>query len=598
MRSRLLKMPCIRVFTTVSALLLFLVFRTAHAGTLDGGNNAAEDSLKLTLSQLALADGVRLSPGNSEFSLYIPVNPGLRPEQAVFQLLPAPGMSGASLWVESGGRIIATRETGNDSLEWQVPLSGATVRNGLMELFFHFVPVEEKEHCITDQATWVYIDPGSHIAFSAVDTAAQPALISHFFPPRLERVQVYTDKGWSRKQVQSFLDLVVFLARTHVPTPQIIPREPGAPLPGRLSPFERVVIIDGGRTGTFLHRNGDLPAYSVLRLAPGADGMTPRLLFNTSHDLFATVVTGIGDPEGRIPANPTEASGRLTLAALGYGDLQAKGKGSMSIRYRFSQADLGGPIRRLGLRLAGTHSAIPDKAEASLWLRMNGSLFYSQALEGSEFDLYAPVPDHLLQRDNTLEVVFVYTPPGGVCEPGTHPFAASVWKSSYIHFEEGQTLPGGFMRFPQAYARGMEIAIEPMDLQHIYQAARLLAAMQRTTRSALFPDLGQTTGERPLLYVGEKALSEAPLQIAPFILRTSSGEELLRFEPGSDFAALEAWDQTVMLAGPVSLASRLLDNALEPDGWYGITGDTWLQGTRGKPRALSLRATSSNPITH
>ena len=565
-------------FTVVLVLLSF---------TGAGEAVASDDPPTLALSQLALPDGITLSPGNAAFSLYVPVNPGLRPRQARFRLLPAPGLAGASLWLENGGRIIAATSIGNEPAEWRVPLSGTEIRNGLVELRLHFVAVEEKEHCVTDQATWVHFEPTSQVTFSHIK-ASPPLLLGQFFPPRLERVYVHVDEKWSRRSYQSLLDLAAYLARTRVPAPRIIPREAGTPLPASLSPFDRVVVIGGEKSEVFPYHEDGHPPYSVLRLAPGADGKAPRLLFGTLRDLSGAMVTGLTGLEGGMPAQGTSSGGRHTLAALGYDDMQVEGRGSMTVRYRFSQADLGGPVEQLAVRLAGAHASVPEGAQAHLWLRMNGVLFYSQTLEGSGFDLYAPVPGHLLQRDNTLEVVFVYTPPGGLCEPGTHPFAATLWKSSYLQFEKGQTLPAGFARFPQAYVDGMNLVIEPLDLEHVSQAVRLLAAMQRTTRAPLFPDLGPSGGEKPLLYIGERALPDAPLQLSPFVLRASSGRELLRFEPGSPFAALEAWDETVMLAGPVSLASRLLDGALQPDGWYSVSGDTWLQGISGRPRGMRL----------
>lgn len=323
----------------------------------------------------------------------------------------------------------------------------------------------------------------------------------------------------------------------------------------------------------------------------GADVASAAEAFFGGHHVLrssavtsASAITQFGPDE-----NPLAQ--KITMASLGQENRQVKGSGFLPISYRFSQADLGGPLRELAVRFAGVHTPLPEGAQGYLSLSHNGVLVHSQKLSGTTFDLYQLIPTDQLRRDSVLELAFQYTPAGGNCQKGSLPFSASVFNGSYFSVERGNTLPQGFERFPQAYVATMPVFLENHSIENVSAAVQLVMAMQKTTRTQLKPRLvpEPILDGSPLLYIGERALPQAPIGMQPFELKDRQGRALVSFQPGSDFASLQAFGQTLMLAGPQRLSQNLLSSALTSDGWYALSGDSVVQGIAGPPALLRVQ---------
>lgn len=207
---------------------------------------------------------------------------------------------------------------------------------------------------------------------------------------------------------------------------------------------------------------------------------------------------------------PEELGPRVSLAQLGHGPKRVEGYGTLTAAYTFALADLGPDHLPLGLRLRAVHSPVePKRGYAELLL--NGVAFYTAPLEGTVLDLYTPLPSRLLERNNTLEVRFHYAPPEGRCTYGALPFTATLDPGSYLVLGRGELL-SGLDAFPQALLPQFWVYLEPLDRFKLQLAARLVQALQETTRTPYAPRWPPTPTRGPSSPSGARA-SPRPLRL-------------------------------------------------------------------------------------
>jgi hypothetical protein len=293
--------------------------------------------------------------------------------------------------------------------------------------------------------------------------------------------------------------------------------------------------------------------------------------------------------------DPSAVGGNLvTLADLGYSLQQVSGVGRLEIPFAFSQADLGGDIKNLRVRLIGTNTPLEALASATLTVLFNGAQVHSRLLTtNTQFDLYLNIPNTLLRRENTLIVRFDYTPRQGECRIGVSPFSAQVWESSTLQYDQGNVLPIGFQRFPQSFLPAFEVTVTPLNAANLRRAVELVRLLQSASKQPLRLKWSEwqtaSSSSHSWLIVQPNAAQvkalNPPLDLSPFRLVDVSGRELLRFEGEMPFAVLQAFEhnnRSVLLlgaSGDLALMDQLLLNLKQnPNGWYDLSGDVYLLG--------------------
>lgn len=137
-----------------------------------------------------------------------------------------------------------------------------------------------------------------------------------------------------------------------------------------------------------------------------------------------------------------------------------------------------------------------------------------------------------------------------------------------------------------------------MDRFKLQLAARLVQALQETTRTPLRPEVASDPHPRPLLALGGPGLPQtlkAPLRTPGFRLVDGAGTLWLEVNPGAPYAALQAFASEggpVLLLSHTSQDGRLLAPFLQEalrEGWFGLHGDLVLGGPEGPVVSLALR---------
>lgn len=552
---------------------------------------AQDEALWLPLSQFGYPTPIRISGQFGERYLFLPIPAGMQPQAFKFIMRYSADVESGFLEVYNRERVLHTLAFQSSPQQVELDLSRAQVEGEYLVLRLVSRLRSQDDLCET-----AYVGAWLDIEEAEIQLAGEPSLpqtVGEFLPPLLTDLVVEVPANPTPEQAEAVLRLAASLTMKYANQPyQLhwvteqgqIPEEVwGNPL------ARRIVLRRHPQAEVSLQNDPNLP--TLLLQGEGAALAVQSVWLSSEFTRLGihrqVQVLAWKDP-GEAGANT------VTFADLGYPLQQVSGVGRIDITVAFSQADLGGSVRNLRARLVGTNTPIEALASATLTVLFNGAQVHSQLLStNTQFDLYLALPNTLLRRENTLSLRFDYTPRQGECRIGISPFTAQLWESSYLQFDQGGTLPAGFLRFPQSLLPEYQVTVAPLTAENLRRAAELVIALQKASKKPLrlkWSDwqTALSSSESWLVVQGDPAQVtplNPPLELAPFRIVDSSGRELLRFEGEMPFAALQAFEQNrrqvLLLAGSGDAA--LMDQLLlslkhSPNGWYDLAGDVYLIG--------------------
>ncbi|GAP61798.1 hypothetical protein ARMA_0221 [Ardenticatena maritima] len=576
------------------------------------------ETWRVPFPDLGLPETLRLQGAVAEQTYFVPLAKGIRATYLEADMVVSPDVVDGYVEVRSQDRLLATVPFTNTVCHVRVPLEQARVQDNVMPLTLRARIRSDDDVCTTSYVGgWLEWQQPT-LTFEGVPQS--PARIGEFWPPVVHDVHIVVPPAPSPVEAEAALRIAAAVAQRYRavrPTLHIEAlREDGPfPPPSAANPTlarlweRRIVIRETSAVNRLTLDTDDMP---TLRLegSPDALRMQSRLV---ASRLVSAVVARTADA---ITLAEAETVGRdlITFAELQPPTLNLFGVGRMTIPLAVSQADLGGPVKTLALRLSGTHTPPPETAHATLSVYVNEGLVHAVPLNQSGFfDLYIPVAGALLQRDNTIRIQVDYTPPGGNCEIGAHPFGLTLSPQSYLAFERGGSLPPGFGRIPQSLLPTFDVAFDRLDLAALRAAALLTAEWQRLTRTPLDPRVqslesvvAARTPALVLAHVPDNASAfNPPLQPTPFRVLDVNGQEIFTMGMDAPFGVLEAFEQrgrmVVLLTqqGDMPLDATAQKALASPNGWYDLQGDVLIVPEQGDPVALSVRtgAVRVEPLT-
>ncbi len=595
-------MKCSILFVAICCLLQT---REALATTMLPQSTSTEAGW-ISLHQFGVPEPLRLYGQIGERTLYLPIPNGMQPQALKFSLRISADVNSGFLELYNAERVLHVVDLENSPDEIEVNLADAKVEAGYLVLRLVSRLRSQDDICETAYVgAWLDIEKAT-LRLDGKPT--MPTTVGEFFPPLLTHLLIEVPPPITPAQAEAALRLSAALTQRysnqsyelhivshHDEIPSEIWDQPLA---------RRIVIRNHPQSAVILRNEGNLPT-----LILQGEG---QALLNQS-DWLSSGFSPLGiyrELKVLEWKDPTEASGNtVTLAELGYPLQQVIGIGRMDISIAFSQADLGSSLRNVRVRLAGRHSAIETLASANLSVLFNGALIHSQLLsKNPQFDLYLPLPNSLLQRENTLVVRFDYTPRQGECHIGISPFTAQLWENSYLQFDKGQVLPMGFLRFPQSLIPEFRVTIDPLTPYNLRRAIELVSALQKISKKPLRAKWidGQNASATSQAWLiiqsdpSEVAALKPPLELSPFRVVDINGRELLRFDGELPFAVLQAFEfnkaQVLLLSA--NLEESLMDQLLltlkqSPNGWYDLSGDVYLIG-EGMTQGIGMNVRSGS----
>lgn len=548
------------------------------------------------LVPLGVSEPIVLSGPSAEYAFSIPIPRGLRPLRLWARVRISPEAMGATLGLHQEDRTLWWGRLEIPEMRMAIPLEGIRVDRARVTLSWSFQAPSPVADCAAPERIRAELD---RLEVELEGEPEPPSIVAAFWPPVLRALHIQVPDPLGPEEATAVLRLAALGARLAGGQPLTLTVSPPGPILPSDDPWTRWVRIERGPSPRMALVPVEGSRTPILEIA-GPVGSLEAAVTALSTYGEAMLAPVVSSPTGTLTAS---SPSMVTLAALGFPQIQMSGSGMMEARIFFSQADLGGPVRSVRLRLAGRMTPIPSGGQAQLWVLLNGGLAYAEPLAGGPFDRWIDLPDGLLRRDNLLVLRVAYTPPGGECRLGVHPIAVFIDGASYFQFQRGTHLPPGFERLPQGLLPRFIVGLDPLSPETLEAAADLVAALQRTTRTPLVPQVRPwaeaLSAPDPVLLVTldpDRAASlHPPLDPRPFRVVDIDGREVFRMEIDRDFAALEAFTaggREVLLltrhGGHPDLRgiAEMLDPRL---GWYGLSGDVWIWAEGEPPISLRLR---------
>nr|WP_306422946.1 cellulose biosynthesis cyclic di-GMP-binding regulatory protein BcsB [Paenarthrobacter aurescens] len=244
------------------------------------------------------------------------------------------------------------------------------------------------------------------------------------------------------------------------------------------------VVADQGEISTTLGTAAGLPQL----ILSGHDDQLRTAARALASDKTALAVTS--SVTGLTSALPAAPGLTQSLKDLGSSTLKLSGYGTPESYVGVTQSQFGGPVSSVKVQLKGTHTAVPDNAQAQISVFWNDYLLSSKNLDGGDaFTVDADVPAGQLQAKNGLRIRLAALPAGGDCTgpAGIMPMEVTLDTagSTLTAVRGGSTKPG-FARFPQALGQSVPVAFADGNAQaNTVNAATLVAALQRDSASLL-----------------------------------------------------------------------------------------------------------------
>lgn len=554
--------------------------------------------LTLTLADIGHRNGVTLYGTRDEAVLALPVNGGLVARDLQLRILPTPGMPAGTLVLRQRERILAMRPLGDTTTQLVLPLAGAVVEQGKATITLA-LSIPGRDACEAQAYYRTVLLPESGIGYDG--RAAHTTSVNDFFPAWLRRVTFYVAEQPSLDAAQAALDAAAFIGRRYRGMGTIYEVKPLPDSGGALlepGPWDRALIWAPGTTTQVVRP--DSGRGSVLQLAGRRDA---RQLFTLADGADLVAADGFRATIVDLRHNLSDSASVRTLGDLGFATRTIEGSSLLVAGYPFALADFGQAAAPTSFRLVARHTPLPAGGHGSIRLHLNGALIWSKAIDRTDLDVVVPIPGHLLQRDNVLEVRYQVVLGEGACRFGGAVFTATIDAASAFVTGPGDVVAPGFARFPAAFVPAFSVLLDPVDRFRVDLAAQVVGAMQQTTRTPLAPavarDRASATG--PLLAIGTSPLAGslgAPLHSDGFTLRDRTGKAWDDFAPTTPYAAMQGFvhegNDVLLLHHTLTDGqplAALVREALAPYGWFGMRGDVAVRGVAGPVRMVSAANT-------
>jgi hypothetical protein len=554
-------------------------------------------------------DQLRLNGQLAQREIFLPVAPGMKTIALTANVVHSLDIQSGYLEVYNNDSLLTQFDLENLPETLTIPLENAAVRDNQLPLRFVARLRSADDICSTSY-TGAWLDLTAPALVLEGENSA-PTTVADFMPPLLTRLTIVVSSEPTAAEAEAALQLSAAATQRYAgQKPAITVTASDELTLNQASPFERVIVIrESADSADIALQQGDTP---YLLLSGTADDLRRQADFLAVND-----TVGIA-PEVSVVniTRPEQLDGeQISFEALQLNNLQVTGQGSLEVPLNFSQIDLGGSVQSADVRLTGSYTPVGGGNQGTLSILLNNTLLKAIALNNSgQFDLYVTLPASELRRDNTLIARFDYTPEEGQCRFGANSFTGQVNSASFFRVTRGSGSLTGFARFPQNSANGLTVALEPLNRDTLISAANLVMSLQKTSRVLLQPQIkpwadALQDANTALLLTNdaEQVNSLNPVMaLEPLRVTDRDGDTLLEVNLDAGFAALQAFNQNgrdVLVAASrddapslTNLTTLLLN---DPQGWYALQGDVYLQAGDSAPAMLALQRSElqTQPIT-
>ena len=473
--------------------------------------------------------------GDVFFSL--PTPNGAVPTTFVASILVRGPVTGGVATVTTPSNVLPVTLTTVDGVsQISVPLSAADEQNGQVPIRLHVdLDLASQVGCVAPKSTVAIVQYAAGLLTGTVLDPSKPA---DFWPTNLQAVTVWAPdlSGLSEQEMSSAtlatMQAVAIVAQQYGPG-TTVNVQTGSPPPHDFGVLSRDVQISVSPTGpasqVHVVQDGTAPVLVVSGRGSGltqaADTIgTARLGLATAPSATTVGQSQLGPNRSQVVVE-ADGTRQITLAQLGTQTTLA-GVGSNSVSQALTQADFGTPISQLQVRVQATYTPLAPNSSGTFSVLVGGYIVASKALGDSGIlNFQANTPPSILNRNQQVEYLLNYSPPGGKCLSGALPMQLTINPASGFSARPGQTLTPGFNRSPQNLASSLGVDLVTPTNANLVDACRLLVSLTQilpaapplhlVSTSQVPGDVGSTD-----LVMGatstEASSLGGPLQLSPF----------------------------------------------------------------------------------
>ncbi|WP_157226433.1 hypothetical protein [Gordonia soli] len=537
-----------------------------------------------SFQSIGTAPDAAFSSYRSEYSVVLPVSPGITPTRISGTTQLPPGVVGGYIDVYDGERLLSRTSVPNvPSTGISLPLVGVEVENNAIDITLRaFLSVAGI--CQFDSQTpFRLVDLG----VSYQGRPAVPTTVADFLPPILDVLDVFVPQAPSPAEGSAAVELAAaVVARYGTATVDIRVRalQAGREEPtSDFAPTERhIVIREDAEPGLHLE-SGRFGPYLILG-GIGQQLLAQTALLTSQLEQIALTSSAIAGPSGPAPELTPRAT---TLADLGVGDLDVVAESRPTVSFGVDQTRLGRPAKNVRVELRGSYTPPPEGSGGRLAVRVGDTVTDSWPTDRSgNFDRWLTIPDRLLERYTQVSVTVERGDDNGGCGQGQRT-SLSLDSSSPLTFDNADPpLPPGLGSIPQSLQPRISLGWSVGDFADVARGVEIVSGLQRMTSVPLgidvlpFPD-AKSSGQGTILIDarGDEA-QDLPLPVradGDTVTVTGDGApNTLTLQPQLRFGALQVYRDgaRTILVATSNGASNQLDALVT---WLGSGADRWPQ---------------------
>jgi hypothetical protein len=560
--------------------------------------------LTLPWTALGLPASIGIISADSKQDFALPIPQGTRAQRLLGRIdLPVESPAGYLEIQDSQGTFLAAVDippvvANRVTVPLNADISAAQVTGSSLGLSFVVRQINDDLRCRPRQQITI-----TDLSTVFVGDEPAPTTIASFFPPVLERVDIYAPEDADQSEQQAVLTLASAVARFYSPQQVRIgvtsQQRGSAPPPA--GPRARAVVVERGNSDLTVVSGGTPDAH--LKLSGRGDQLSGQVsLLTNDLQSLAQVPSARVDQPGATTETPTDSMTFRDLKMLS----DAEVLGAASFTVGVDRAALGiGRVDRAQVHLLGDYTPVSPDDSATISVSVNGEVFHTAALDGSgrvdtTFDLSG---EALSQRIN-LDFELTYTP-HLPCSTMTAPLHFWINPDSTLTAQRGGGPAGDFRSLPSEFGPEFLVAFDGSGPDQLSYASDVVVSIAGLTKAPLTPrvvDLGATLNSETsaLIVARTKALEQSELQIPvggdgstisvdlPTALRANIDRGIGSIQTLAD----RPRDRTVVLV-TTTAAWTLVPPVLDylaglPGGWADLTGNVLAAGAEGVPTDISV----------
>lgn len=561
------------------------------------------------LSVYGYADTIRLSGADAKTVISIPVYPGLIPTSLRLKVISTPNIDKGFISFEYENATFFSLPLPTTNEPIIVPLSGLKPKDDRLELTINGIFSTEDETCAAFRSRWIDI---SELAVGVSGLGVPPATVAEFFSPTLRRLSLYVGSSPSPALLDAAFKLAAFAQ--HAAAAKAIDVTIIASSTARVDtgedPYTRTVVFaDGKENSLKLIPTSSLWPYLLITSGTSTWATTIKpLVDERTNDLLQTDLFAVSSAD----RSPSTSALQVSFADLGTPLIRLQGAGEIRGSLSVPQAAFGTMIAHPVLTLRGYSSVLQKDGVARLDTYFNNRLLdsFSPPNQGGNFNRTFKLENDYLRRDNQLDFVLTYTPPGGNCRVGIHNMVLDIMGTSTIAATTSPLIPPSFDRYPQTLLPTFNLVLDSADTDVLTAAARLIILWQRLSPRVLSPHviwLSQFKKEAtPTVIITPDAahLPSLALFLNPDTFELRENGLLENMNTLRSFAVMQSflenevpyfvltshWWKTGLTAPTDYLLAR--------EGWYDAKGNVLVVTPQGKHGSAELASLNKLPLRY